>query len=466
MNARKDDYELFLDTKRITAPHSGFGIAPSSINPMLHDWQQVLVRWALHKGCAALFEDTGLGKSPQQLEWGRIVCQFTGGNVLILTTLAVAKQTVREGMKFGIPVNLCRSQDDVKPGNNITNYERLHLFDLSQFAGVVLDESSVLKNFEGKTRSALIESCRGVPYKLCCTATPAPNDISELANHAEFLGIMSRVEMLATFFVHDDDGWRLKGHAAQAFYRWLATWSAWVKKPSDLGYSDTGYILPRLSIHPVYVGTDYAPDGALFAAGLSGVTDRAKVRKATLSDRVRAAVEIVASEPSEAWIVWTGLNDEAEQMAKALAGLGAVNVHGTLSPEEKETYLEAFADRSLSILVSKPSICGFGMNYQHCARQIFVGLSDSYESYYQCLRRSYRYGQTRPVDAYIVLSEIESGIHANVLSKEREAEQANAALVKYMKTLGSGRFDESFDADAEPMYQPNRPMTLPKWMAN
>lgn len=465
MTALQPSYAAFLESKRRSVLDAGFSVPVDLLNPMLHDWQKVLVQWAIRLGRAALFVDTGLGKSPMQLEWGQKVWANTGGNILGLTTSTVAEQTIREGQKFGIRANHSRSGRDIKPGINITNYERLHLYDPSEFAGVILDESSILKNFEGKTRSALIESCQSVPFRLCCTATPAPNDISELANHAEFLGIMSRVEMLATFFVHDDNGWRLKGHAVQAFYRWLATWSAWVKRPSDLGYSDEGYILPPLTIHPVFVDSEYIPQGALFAAGLRGVTDRAKVRQGTIYSRVSAAVEIVSAEPSEHWIVWTGLNEEAELMTKLLAPLGAVNVHGTMKTEVKENHLRAFSDGSLTKLVTKPPICGWGMNWPHCARQVFVGLSDSYESYYQCLRRSYRYGQTRPVEAYIVLSDLEKDIHANVIAKEREAQNTNAALLDYMKGIGSQRFGESFTVDAT-SYEPNRPMTLPKWMSN
>jgi DNA modification methylase len=295
----------------------------------------------------------------------------------------------------------------------------------------VLDESSILKNFEGKTRTELIEAFRETPMRLCCTATPAPNDISELANHAEFLGIMSRVEMLASFFVHDDEGWRLKGHAKEPFYRWLASWGMSLKRPSDLGYSDIGYDLPGLSIIPEIIQTDYTPPGQLFATTLKGVTDRMAVRKQTLSERVERAATLIKSEPDEPWIAWCALNDESKRLAERL-GVDAVEVEGSQSPEEKAEALEAFAAGRIRVLVTKPSIAAFGLNFQHCARQVFVGLGDSYETYYQAIRRSYRFGQTREVRAHIVLTEPEEAIYANVLRKEREAETTATELLRHV----------------------------------
>lgn len=457
------EYTQFLSSKRRVSQGKGFSVDMETLAPAMHDWQRLLTAWSLSKGRAALFEDTGLGKTLQQLEWARIICLLNGGDVLILTTLGVAKQTVREGIKFDIPVNLCRSQDDVKPGINITNYDRLHLFDLYKFVAVVLDESSILKNFEGKTRNSLIASCQSIPYRLCCTATPAPNDITEIANHVEFLGIMTRTEMLAEFFYHDDEGWHLRPHAETAFYRFLATLSAWVKRPSDIGYSDEGYILPALSILPQYVDSDYRPSGSLLTDGVRGVTDRAAVRKATVKVRSEKVAQIVTVETHQPWVIWCGLNEEAERVTDALKVYGAVNVHGSLKPDIKEGALEDFAAGNIPILVTKPKVAGFGLNWQHASRMAFVGLSDSYESYYQCIRREWRYGQAKPVTAHVVLSELESAIYENILKKEQEAVSTNSRLLQYMRELGRDAYTLDTSGD-EQAYEHSRPMSLPHWL--
>lgn len=288
------NYEQFLESKKLIVPSAGIEIDRHELNRKLFPFQADLVYWALVKGRGALFCDTGLGKTPMQLAWAEIVHRHTGRDVLILAPLAVARQTVQEGSKFGIAVNLCRTQDDVEPGINITNYEMVDHFEADKFVAVVLDESSLLKNFEGKTRTKLIAKFARTGYKLCCTATPAPNDIQEICNHAEFLGIMTRTEMLAAFFVHDDNGWRLKGHAKKGpFWEWLASWSMAVKKPSDLGYSDDGYNLPGLDIQPVYVRSDFIPEGKLFIDKLNGITERTQVRKATIAERVEATINLI-----------------------------------------------------------------------------------------------------------------------------------------------------------------------------
>lgn len=419
-------YATFLESKRLVVPSVGVTVKPASLHPSLFPFQRDLTHWALRKGRAALFADTGLGKTLMQLAWA----QHAGRRVLILAPLGVARQTVREGERWNIDVHYCRSGADAGDGITITNYEMLPHFDPSMFEAVVLDESSILKNFEGKTRSALIEAFRATPMRLCCTATPAPNDTAELANHAEFLGVMSRAEMLASFFVHDDNGWRLKGHAREPFYRWLASWGMSVRKPSDLGYSDLGYDLPGLSIIPQIVDTDYAPPGQLFATTLKGVGERAAVRKATMDDRVQRAAELIRAEPSEAWIAWCGLNDEGRNLAALIPD--CVLVEGQQSPEAKAEALEAFAAGHVRVLITKPTIAGFGMNFQHCARQVFVGLGDSYETYYQSIRRCYRFGQQREVRAHIVLTEPEEPIYTNVLRKEREAEHTAAELLRHV----------------------------------
>lgn len=453
-----DDYAAFLHTKQLVVPSSGKTIDEDALNPALFPFQRDLVRWSLRKGRAALFADTGLGKSFMQLEWARLAAERT----LILAPLAVAKQTQREGAKWGIPVTYARRQADAATsGITVTNYEMLGSFDPSEFGAVVLDESGILKSFEGKTRTALIDAFRCTPMRLCCTATPAPNDIAEIANHAEFLGVMSRAEMLACFFVHDDNGWRLKGHAREPFYRWMASWGMSLKKPSDLGYSDLGYDLPALSIEPHFIATEYTPEGQLFAVDLKGITERAAVRRDTITERVNAAVDLIYSEPDQPWIAWCGLNDEGEMLHRLLDRANAVLVEGSQSPEEKADAVERFYAGEVRVMVTKPSIAGFGLNLQHCARMVFVGLGDSYESYYQSIRRCWRFGQEREVVAHIVLTEPEEVIYRNVLRKEAEAEQTARELVKHVAEFER---EEISAVKSRDTYQPMQQMMLPRWL--
>lgn len=437
-------YEAFLAEKKPTVAATGPIVEAVDIHPKLFGFQRDLVRWSVRKGRAALFADTGLGKTFMQLEWARLI----GGRSLIVAPLSVARQTRAEAGKLGLDVHYTRSGDDLSDGINITNYEMLEHFDPAAFTSVVLDESSILKSLDGKTRSRLIAMFGETPYRLCCTATPAPNDIAELGNHAEFLGVMTHSEMLSAFFVRGADearrqGWRLKGHAENQFYRWLASWSMSVRKPSDLGYSDEGYLLPPLRIQRALVPTNYRSDGALMFTGLKGIQDRSRVRKATHGARVAKVAELVNG-TTDQWIVWCGLNVEAEEAAAAIPG--AVNVHGALDPDEKAQALEAFQDGSIRVLVTKPRIAGFGMNFQNAHRMAFLGLSDSWESYYQCIRRCWRFGQREPVDAAIVLADVEEEIHQNVLSKEREAERMADRLLEHVREferdeIGSGGAD-------------------------
>ncbi len=416
------DYNDFLATKHLVVDDSGMVVARNDINPTLFKYQRDLTVWALAKGTAAIFADTGLGKTFMQLEWARLLNK----PVLIVAPLAVAHQTIDEAAKLGIDVQYCRHQHEVTGPITITNYEMVHEFDPAQFAGVVLDESSILKNYTGKVRNQLVEQFADTDYKLCCTATPAPNDIAEIANHAEFLGIMSRVEMLAAFFVHDDKGWRLKGHAIKPFYQWMASWGMAVKRPSDLGYSDDGFELPPLTVESEIVESPWIPDGQLFASHLKGITERASVRKATLAERSQAAADLINQSP-DPWIAWVGLNDESDALAALIPD--AVVVEGSQTPETKAERLHQFVDGTHRVLITKPTIAGFGMNFQHCSNMVFVGLSDSYEQYYQAIRRCWRFGQRNPVTAHVVISEPEQHIYANVLAKEREAETMTAELI-------------------------------------
>lgn len=418
-------YEQFLANKRRQVAQVGPTVEAGDVNPILHDWQRQIVVWAVSTGRAAIFADCGLGKTFMQLEWARLI----GQTALIVAPLSVARQTAREAAKIGMTVAYVRHQSEITgPGIWITNYEMVEHFDPDQFDAVVLDESSILKNVDGTTRKALTEKFTSIKYRLACTATPAPNDVSELCNHAEFLGAMPRNEMLAAYFVHDDEGWRPKGHALDAMYRWMSSWAVAIRKPSDAGYDDTGYNLPTLSIVPQIVEVTIAPDDQLFATELGGVGGRAKVRRDTLDARVARAVELVTGDHDQ-WIVWCGLNDEADAITRAIPD--AVNVSGSLDPDTKADMIEQFQDGKYRVLVTKPAIAGFGMNFQNCHQMAFVGLSDSWESYYQAIRRCWRFGQQHPVDAHIVLSELEQQIAHNIQRKERDASHTSDRLVEF-----------------------------------
>jgi hypothetical protein len=420
-------YADFINRKASSLPESGKSIAPDSLHPMLHQWQAELVTWAAKVGRAAIWADTGLGKTVMQVSWAESM--RGNGIALIVAPLAVCHQTVKEAAKIGVAASYVRDMP-VMPGVYVTNYEMVQHFEPSGIAAVVLDEASILKQSDGKTRTMLIEHFRPVPYRLACTATPAPNDPEELTNQAEFLGHMSRVHMLAAYFIHDDQGWRLKGHARGPMYQWMASWAVALRRPSDLGYEDDGYILPGLNVVPHLIESEIEAEGQLFATDLGGVGGRAAVRRQTMEARCIRAAELVEAEPDEPWLLWCGLNDEADMLAEMT---GAVNVHGSLTPEQKADLLLGFAEGRITRLVTKPSLAAFGLNWQHCARMAFVGLSDSYEAYYQAIRRCYRYGQTRVVDAHIVLSDLESQIATNVARKEREASTITAGLVEAMR---------------------------------
>lgn len=422
------NYKEFLASKRICAKESGF--EAESMSEALFPFQRDIVRWTLRRGRAAIFADTGLGKTAMQLEWARHVVEKTGGKVLILAPLAVSRQTAKEGEKFGIGATVCRGASDLREGVNITNYERLHHFDSSEFAGIALDESSILKSFDGKTRRNLTNFAASIHYRLACTATPAPNDIDELANHAEFLGVMSGKEMLALFFVQDGNTthkWRLKRHATEDFWAWVSSWAFAIRKPSEIGYEDGAYNLPPLTVEQVSVGSVAISEGRLFGVEAQTLMERRKARRESLEDRVNAVIEIVAQEPDEQWLLWCDLNAESEALRRAIPG--AVEVRGSDSPEHKEKSLLGFAAGEIEVLVSKPSIAGHGMNFQSCARMAFVGLSDSFEQLFQATRRCWRYGQTREVKSYIVTSEQEGAVVANINRKEKQASEMMDQLV-------------------------------------
>jgi hypothetical protein len=427
-------YTDFLARKTRHDPAEGPSIAPDDVHPMLHEWQRRIVAWAATTQRAAVWADTGLGKTLMQVEWARIV---TGsGTGLIVAPLAVTRQTSQEAAKVGVTVRYARHHSDIThPGLWITNYERAANFDPFQLHSVVLDEASILKQSDGKTRTALIKQFADVPYRLACTATPAPNDPEELTNQAEFLGRSTRANMLAAFFVHDSDGWRLKGHAHSPVFRWMASWAVAIRRPSDMGFPDDGYLLPGLDIVQHTVDVPIEQDGQLFATDIGGIGGRAAVRRATLAQRCADAAGLVLADPSEPWLIWCGLNEESETLADLLPG--AVNVRGNQPAEQKAESFIDFAEGRVKWLITKPSIAAFGLNWQHCARMVFVGISDSYESYYQAIRRCYRYGQRRPVQVHIVTSALESQIADNVRRKENEAAMVVDSMVKAMTQDGA-----------------------------
>ena len=431
------------------------------ITPGLFPHQDALVHWALRKGRCAIFADTGLGKTLMQLEWARHVS--TAGPVLILAPLAVAEQTVAEGARFGISLAYRKRPS---PGDRIaiTNYERLDAFDPSIYSGIVLDESSILKSFTGKTRNAIIGSFASTPYRLACTATPAPNDHTELGNHSEFLGIKSRVEMLAEYFVHDGgstQNWRLKGHAIDSFWRWVCTWGAVVKKPSDLGFGNDGYALPPLRMHEHIIRVDHTDAhraGLLFAPTATSLNDQRAVRRATTDKRVRRAAELADGDGPA--LIWCELNREADAATAAIPG--AVQVKGADPPEVKAERLLAFAAGEIPVLVTKASIAGFGMNFQACSRMVFLGASHSYEQTYQAVRRCWRFGQTMPVDVHIIRAETEGAIVANFRRKEADAERLAEEMVSRVRDS----MMEEIGGTAREWnpYDPIQRMTLPEWL--
>lgn len=456
-------YHAFLARKAVSDPPTG--IEPPALPDALFPFQRDIVNWALRRGRAAVFAGTGLGKSLMELSWADAVHRETGRDILHLAPLAVSAQMAREADKFGIVVNIVREQGDCRPGVSITNYQKLDHFDLSRFGGVILDESSILKSSTGHYRTELIRLCAAIPFRLAATATPAPNDFMELGNHAEFLGVMSYTDMLATFFTHDGSEtqkWRLKGHAEQAFWRWMASWAVMLRKPSDLGYANDGYDLPPLNQVQHVVAADYAPSaeaGTLFPMQAYTMQERLAARRSTVDDRVAKAAAITPRDRPFMW--WCNLNAESEALTRAIPG--AVETKGSDPDDVQERKIMDFVEGRTRVLVSKPSVCGFGMNFQHCADTGFVGLNDSFEQVYQAVRRFWRFGQTRPVNVHFIASEIEGAVVANLKRKEGEAERMAAAMVLHMADLSS-RAVRGAERDRGE-YQPNEPVRMPQWLA-
>jgi DNA modification methylase len=454
-----NEYEAFLNSKIHKIASIGAEIDRARVNPLLFQFQIDIVVWAVRKGRAAIFLDTGMGKTFIQLEWARLM----GKNTIIIAPLSVARQTVREGKKINLDIRYIREESEIKDDNLlwITNYENIDNFNLSQFGAVVLDESSILKSFSGSTRRKLTELCSTIPYRLACTATPAPNDNIEIGNHAEFLGICTQAEMLAMFFVNAnkehtylmDDGrafrrkgsnkagteWRIKHHAEKPFYKWLSSWAITMTKPSDLGYEDDGFILPPLKIYTHFVNVDYKPADQLFFTGLKGIQDRAAVRFGTVEDRIGELDGLLNHGNTDQWIIWAGVDKECSAIMRTIPG--AVEVKGSDNPDYKAKTFEDFQDGKIKILVTKPRIGGYGMNFQNAHNMIFFGLNDSWEGWYQCIRREWRFGQTQPVNVHVILSSAEVGIYQNIKRKDAMATRLRSGLIAQTKSYEKGELE-------------------------
>jgi DNA modification methylase len=432
----------YLDfIKQKTKTFDGVGFEAKDLSSKLFDFQAAIVQWACKKGRAAIFADTGLGKTAMQVSWADQVQKHTSGNILIVAPLCVAQQTTKEAKKFKVEISYHRKQPS-EGGIHITNYEMLEHFDLSSYAGLVLDESSILKNQTGSTRNKIIELSAKTPYRLSCTATPSPNDFMELGNQSEFLGIMRYVEMLSTYFTHDGgetQKWILKGHAKTKFWEWLSSWAIFIKSPADIGFDGSRYKLPKLNIHNHVVQADEVLDGFLIPVQAESLQERNRARKQTVDKRVAKTAEIVG-DSKEPWLVWCHLNDESEKLAYHLE---CPQVVGSDSVDKKEAAIMAFTNGEKPRLVTKPSIAGFGMNWQHCSKMVFVGLSDSYEEIYQAIRRCYRFGQKREVDVHIVSADIEGAVAANIKRKEAQMQEMTDAMIEHMREFQKKTFSQT-----------------------
>lgn len=441
-------YTEFLESKQILATNAGFEVDEAKLNPSLFPFQCHAVSWALAKGKSALFLDTGLGKAICALEWARqIYHQLGTAKILFLTPLAVAQQLKAEASKFNIdvPVTIAKEAGDIQLGINISNYERLDKFDSLKFDVIVLDESSILKSFSGTVRTALIQFASTIPYRLACTATPAPNDLMEIANHAEFLGVMRLKEIQATFFVQDGNttrNWRLKSHAENDFWRWISSWAIVAQKPSDLGkYSDESYNLPPLNVRHIILESEVESvedNGqlSLLPVAAKGLNAQRKARKDSLEARVQKCAELVNAS-DEPWVIWCDLNSESEMLYKLIED--AVEIRGSTHPDKKESYLIGFSEGESRVLVTKPSIAGFGLNWQHCRNMVFVGLSNSWEQYYQAIRRCYRFGQHKEVNVFLLLSDRETSVLQNIQRKEDQSKELFKRVTQQVNRFGQHR---------------------------
>ena len=416
-----NEYLQFLETKQKNHIYSGFDIMESKLNNNMFDFQKFIVKRALKAGKYAIFADCGLGKTLMQLEWANQVCKFTKSKVLILAPLAVVGQTIQEGLKFGIDM----SNIDVQ------NYEQLNNIECSEYQGIVLDESSILKNFEGSTKKQILESFSKTPYKLACTATPSPNDPMELGNHSEFLDVMSRNEMLAMYFIHDGGEtakWRLKGHATKLFYQFIGTWAIMLSKPEDIGFKMNGYDLPKLCLIEKEIKTPKRDNGSLFNDAIISATNFNQELRLTKFERLEEVVNIVNERPGENFIIWIKQNEEGETLKKLIPE--AIEVKGSDSNEYKKEKLLGFANNEFRILITKTKIASFGMNYQNCRNQIFASLDFSFEGLYQAIRRSYRFGQKNEVNIYLITTDTMANVKQAIDTKQKQFEIMQQEMAK------------------------------------
>lgn len=459
-------YSEFIASKAIEYKPSGFDPGTQLLNPAFAGdfrWQNDIVRWALRRGRAGVFPDTGLGKTIMQLVIAAEVVKHTGGRFILLAPLAVSRQTLAEAKKFGIdvPVKVCSDQSEVEDGITITNYEKLHKFDPSEFIGVGLDEGSILKSVDGQTRITLINMFGWTPYRFVFTATPSPNDIMEIGSYCEFLGIMTRSEMLAMFFTHDGGDtskWRLKRHAEKDFYRWMASFCIMISNPSDIGYDGSRFILPPLRFHTKIVDCRPQP-GYLFSVPDVTLHEQRATRRATIGERVSIMADIV-NPSDEPWSVWCQLNDESKDAAAAL--FGAKEITGSQRDEEKEQLLNDFTDGVLQKVVTKSLIAGYGLNWQHCCKVGLLGIGHSYEQEYQLIRRHFRFGQTNPVDVYRVISDRDGGILEN---QERKHAQHQQLITGMVQAVSEQTRVEICGAKRDVTeYLPQQKLELPTWL--
>lgn len=452
------EYHSFIRGKHTAVSKSGF--EPRNLSDGLFDYQNHCVEFAVRAGRSAMFLDTGLGKTFCQLEFAREVVEHTNQPVLVLTPLAVAAQTAREAAKFGIDAKVIRDDADVFNGVNIINYDRIDKLDVSQFSGVILDESSILKNFSGRTRNHLVNAFRDTPYRLACTATPSPNDHTELGNHSEFLSVLNHSDMLPRWFINDTmntGDWRLKGHAVKPFWDWVASWARCVSQPSDLGFSDFGHVLPDLNIerHVIDFESQAESQGQLFASPEMSATGIHALKRESVEHRAAKVAEMVNGS-TEPWLIWCDTDIEADHLARLIPD--AVEVRGSDKIEHKEESLLGFADGTIRVLITKPSIAGFGMNWQHCNNMAFVGLTYSYESFYQSVRRCWRFGQTKPVNAHLVMTHAEAAIWRNVSSKASNHDAMKREMREAMQRNAGIHVEQRL------AYQPQRAANLPQWL--
>lgn len=431
----KKEYIEFLQKKQTSIESSGFDLMDSEMNEKLFPFQKYCVKRAVKAGRFAMFEDCGLGKTLQQLEWAYQVQKHINQPVLILAPLGVIGQTIQEGVKFGYEVKeigLTVFDQDLKAGIYITNYDNMDNIDSYLFGGVVLDESSILKNFNGKIRNELIASFKETKYKLCCTATPSPNDTTELCNHAEFLNVMSRNEMLAMYFVHDGGStsdWRLKGHAKQAFWDFVSTWAVMLSKPGDIGFSNEGYELPELKVIEDYIETPKRNNGMLFNDVAVSATGYHNELRETINERMKRVSEIVNSS-SDSWIVWIGHDEEGDLLRKMIPG--AVEVKGSDNKQKKKDNLLGFGKGEFRVLITKLKIAQFGLNYQNCHNQIFASLDFSFESTYQGIRRSYRFGQEYDVNIHLIVTDTMQNVRKSFEDKQSAFYEMQRAMTHAM----------------------------------